>query len=268
MSARASFLGFSLEPAARTPTVWGLLLAGTALAWAFTIRTASSMGNGPGTMGMGLAAFMPMWVAMMAAMMLPAIAPLGSMYVRGLKANSSGFSGIMRVVGLVAGYLTVWAAFGVVAFALARVTGHVAEQHPLGALYAGAAIFGVSGLYQLSPLKDACLKHCRSPLAFLLHFGNYKGRTRDVRVGITHGAFCLGCCAGLMVILLAVGVMNVAWMVGLAAVIFLEKTWRFGKGFGVTFGIALIVLAFIVPSHPGLVPGLHVARTGAMHMTG
>jgi predicted metal-binding membrane protein len=226
------------------------------------------MGNGPGTMGMGLAAFMPMWVAMMAAMMLPAIAPLGSMYLRSARTNSRGVTSNLHVVSLTAGYLAVWAAFGVAAFASARVTGHVARHHPRGALYVGAGIFAVAGIYQLSPLKDACLKHCRSPLAFLLHFGNYKGRTRDVRVGITHGTFCLGCCAGLMVILLAVGVMNVAWMVGLAVVIFLEKTWRFGKGFGIAFGIALIVLAVIVPSHPGLIPGLHLVPTSSMQMAG
>ena len=226
------------------------------------------MGNGPGTMGMGLAAFMPMWVAMMAAMMLPAIAPLGSMYLRGLKMHSSGIARGVRVGELVAGYLGVWAVFGLVAFGLARVTGPFARHHPKGALYVGAATFALAGLYQLSPLKDACLKHCRSPLGFLLHFGNYKGATRDFRVGVAHGAFCLGCCAGLMVVLLAVGVMNVAWMVGLAAVIFLEKTWRYGKGFGIAFGVALIVIALFVPSHPGLVPGLHVSAMPSMQMSG
>ena len=133
----------------------------------------------------------------------------------------------------------------------------MASSHPTGAAWAGAGLLALAGIYQLTPMKEVCLRHCRSPLGFLMHFGNYHGHLRDVRVGVYHGMFCVGCCWGLMIVLVAVGLMNLAWMAGLAAVILVEKTWRFGKVFGVGFGVALIVLALFVPSHPWLVPGLH-----------
>ena len=94
------------------------------------------------------------------------------------------------------------------------------------------AVFAACGMYQLSRLKDRCLAHCRSPLALLLHYGSYQGRFRDLRAGAHHGGYCLGCCWGLMVILIAVGVMNVAAMVGLAALVLVEKTWRRGPAAG------------------------------------
>jgi predicted metal-binding membrane protein len=172
------------------------------------------------------------------------------------------------MIQLLIGYLGVWALFGLAAFAAAWAGGRLAQHDARAALYAASAILLVGGSYQLTPLKDACLKRCRSPIATLLHFAEYKGRLRDLRVGITHGGSCLGCCWGLMMVLVAVGVMDVAWMAGLAAVIFLEKVWRWGKPLGVAFGIALIVLAFFVPSHPWLVPGLHASNTPSMMMKG
>ena len=257
-------LGFSFERQARAPTVWGFCLASAGVAWALTIRATTGMGNGPGTMGLSLVGFMPLWVAMMAAMMLPSVAPAGSMYLRGVKMRSASWLRALRVGLLIVGYLGVWAAFGVFAFVTAWGAGRLAGQAPRAALSTGAAILAVAGLYQVTPLKERCLKQCRSPLGLLLHYGSYSGRLRDLRVGIAHGGFCLGCCWGLMVVLIAVGVMNVAWMAGLAAVIFLEKTWRYGKALGIAFGIGLVVLALFVPSHPGLVPGLH--GTGMMRM--
>ena len=114
------------------------------------------------------------------------------------------------------------------------------------------------GVYQASPLKYRCLSHCRSPLGFLMHFGNFRGPLRDLRVGLYHGGYCLGCCWGLMVVMIAVGVMNLVWMAGLAAVIFLEKTWRHGERLGIAVGVALIVLAFVVPWYPAPLPGLRL----------
>jgi predicted metal-binding membrane protein len=75
----------------------------------------------------------------------------------------------------------------------------------------------VAGLYQLTPFKDVCLRHCRSPLMQLLHYANFKRRWRDLRVGLHHGLYCVGCCWGLMAVLIAVGSMNVAAMAALAA---------------------------------------------------
>ncbi len=240
-----------------TLIVWSGLFAAAALAWAVTIRRAVTMGNGLGTMGLGLAGFLLLWIVMMAAMMLPSVAPVASLYLRTVRGAPSATVRAARITGLVLGYLAAWASFGALAFVAAWGAGRLASSHPGGAAWAGAALLALAGVYQLTPMKEVCLRHCRSPLGFLMHFGNYHGHLRDVRVGLYHGMFCVGCCWGLMIVLVAVGVMNLAWMAGLSAVILVEKTWRFGKVFGIGFGVALIVLALFVPSHPWLVPGLH-----------
>ncbi len=121
------------------------------------------------------------------------------------------------------------------------------------------AVFAACGVYQLSRLKDRCLAHCRSPLALLLHYGSYQGRFRDLRAGAHNGGYCLGCCWGLMVILIAVGVMNIAAMIGLAAVVLIEKTWRWGPAAGRLAGAAALALALAAIWFPWLAPGLHAA---------
>ncbi len=224
------------------------------------------MPNGLGTMGQGLAGFVALWTLMMAAMMLPSVAPVGSLYLRTLRSTSTSAIRALRVGSLVTGYLAAWAAFGIFAFAVAWAGGRLAAEAPGLARWVGAGVLAAAGVYQLTPLKDRCLSHCRSPLGFLLHFGSYSGRLRDLRVGLYHGGFCVGCCWGLMVVLIAVGMTNVAWMAGLAAVIFLEKTWRHGKALSVSFGLALVVLAFLVPWHPSLLPGLQPGGDTGMQM--
>lgn len=267
MSASTSRLGFSLDRRAKAPVIWAALLAGAALAWTVTVRGAMEMGNGPGTMGRGLAGFMLLWIVMMAAMMLPSVAPVGSLYLRSARSGSSGTLCALRVGSVILGYLGAWASVGMAAFAAAWAGGRLAAEAQTAAPWVGAAALAAAGLYQLTPLKNRCLSHCRSPLGFLLHFGGYSGRLRDVRVGLYHGGYCIGCCWALFIVLIAVGVMNIAWMAGLAAVIFLEKTWRYGKTLGLALGIAFLVLAVFVPSHPELVPGLHVdGGMGTMQM--
>jgi len=214
------------------------------------------MGNGPGTMGRGLGGFVAFWVLMMAAMMLPSVAPVGALYLRTIERASDGAVRLARSATLLAGYLGVWAVFGLAAYGAAFGGGELAQEAPGTARWVAGAVLLGAGLYQLTPLKDRCLAHCRSPLGFLLHFGGYRGRLRDLRVGAYHGGYCVGCCWGLMAVLVAVGVMNVAWMAGLAAVIFLEKTWRHGKRLGLVFGVALVLYACFVPFYPQLAPGL------------
>ena len=251
-----------LDRRAAAPASWIALLAAAALAWVLTVRSASGMPPGPGTMGRDLPGFVVLWVLMMAAMMLPSVAPTVGLYLHTLRARSTGRTRALRSAGLVTGYLLTWAAFGVLAFAAARAGGHLASGAPQTAAWVGAILLAGAGVYQLTPLKDRCLSHCRSPLGFLVHFGGFSGRLRDLRVGLYHGAYCVGCCWGLMLVLIVVGVMNLAWMIGLAAVVFLEKTWRHGKAFSVLVGTALIVFACFVPWHHALIPGLHM--TGAM----
>lgn len=251
---------------AAVPSVWAALFVVAALAWALTLQSAAGMPASPGTMGLGVAGFLLLWTLMMAAMMLPSVSPVVSLYMYTLRRNSTGSTRLARGAGLVAGYLAAWAAFGLVGYAAAWGGGRLAAHAPGVASWAGAGVLGAAGLYQMSSLKDRCLSHCRSPLSFLIHFGGYSGRLRDLRVGLFHGCYCVGCCWGLMMVLIAVGVMNVAWMAGLAAAVFTEKTWRHGKGFGIAFGVAMIVFAAFVPAHPWLLPGLNGAGMGGSSM--
>ncbi len=234
------------------------LIGCAALAWYLTFLGLSDMSTGPGTMGLRLWGFLAVWTLMMAAMMLPALAPLTSTYLRSIRAVRSSRVRAIRTTALVGGYLLTWIGFGVVAYAAAALVRDCwlrtrRISHP-----GWGAVLVAAGAYQLTPLKDFCLRHCRSPIAFLLHVSGYKGRLRDVRVGMYHGVYCVGCCWGLMVVLIAVGVMNLAWMAVLTVVIFLEKTWKFGPAFSRITGVSLIVFALFVPAHPELLPGLYM----------
>jgi predicted metal-binding membrane protein len=161
--------------AAREVPVLLILAAG---AWAATIAIARGMAGMTGTMGLGLVAFVPVWTLMMAAMMLPTVTPMASLYAKTMQRNRAA-----RIAGLVAGYLTVWAAAGLPAFGLAWLAGWLTGTHPGAAHVMAVAVFALAGIYQLTSLKDRCLAHCRSPLGLLLHYGSYRGRLRDLRVG-------------------------------------------------------------------------------------
>jgi len=236
-------------PAAREVAFLLILAAG---AWAATLVLARGMAGMAGTMGLGLAAFVPIWTLMMAAMMLPSVTPTASLYAKTVQRNRT-----VRIAGLVAGYLAVWAAAGLPAYGLAWLAGWLTAAHSMAAHIMAVAVFAVAGIYQLSSLKDRCLAHCRSPLGLLLHYGSYRGRFRDLRVGAHHGGYCLGCCWALMVILVAVGVMNIAAMVGLAALILIEKVWAWGPMVGRLAGAAALALAVATIWLPWLAPGLH-----------
>jgi predicted metal-binding membrane protein len=197
---------------------------------------------------------------MMAAMMLPSVTPTASLYAKTVQRNRA-----VRIAGLVAGYLAVWAAAGLPAYGLAWLAGWLTAAHSMAGHIMAVAVFAVAGIYQLSSLKDRCLAHCRSPLGLLLHYGTYRGRLRDLRVGAHHAVYCLGCCWALMAILIAVGVMNVVAMAGLAALVLIEKAWRRGPAAGRLAGAAALALAAATIWLPWLAPGLHVAPSMMMH---
>jgi predicted metal-binding membrane protein len=243
--------------AAREAAVLLILAAG---AWAATVAFARGMAGMPGTMGLGVAAFVPVWTLMMAAMMLPSVTPTATLYAKTVQRHRAA-----RIAGLVAGYLAVWAAAGLPAYGLAWLTGWLTGTHATAAHIMAVAVFAVCGIYQLSSLKDRCLAHCRSPLGLLLHYGSYRGRLRDLRVGAHHGGYCLGCCWALMVILIAVGVMNVAAMAGLAAVVLTEKVSPRGPAIGRLAGAAALALAVATIWLPWLAPGLHAAPAMMMN---
>jgi predicted metal-binding membrane protein len=243
---------------------WLTVAALAAVAWAVTVMLARKMGNGPGTMGLALAPFLGLWVVMMAAMMLPSVVPVAVLWTRLISRASVGAGRAVRMSAFLAGYLLTWAAVGAVAFAALAGTGRLLTASPVTANWLGVAIFITAGVYQLTPGKDWCLRRCRSPIGALMYYLGFKGRSRDVRIGLHHGATCAGCCWGLMIVLIAVGVMNVAVMAALAVVILVERLWRYGKPFGQAVGMVLIAIGVLAIWFPWLLPGLHVSAIPAI----
>jgi predicted metal-binding membrane protein len=228
------------------------LLGVAAAAWAVTVLQARDMGVMSGTMGLGLAAFVGMWAPMMAAMMLPAVTPVALLYARIVRGARSG----LRLGAFACGYVLVWAATALPAYGSLMVADRLTNDHPTAGRATAAAIFALCGLYQFSPLKRRCLAHCRSPLSLLMRYGSYRGPLRDLRVGVHHGAYCLGCCWALFLILIIVGVMNVVAMLALVAVVLLEKLWSRGELLSRAVGVTALALAVAVIFVPGLSPGL------------
>ena len=243
---------------------WLAIAALAAVAWVVTVMLARDMGNGPGTMGLALLPFLGLWVVMMAAMMLPSVAPVAVLWTRVISGVSAGSGRVARLGLFLGGYLLVWAVIGAAAFAALAGTGRLVTAAPTAARWLGVVIFIAAGVYQLTPWKDWCLRRCRSPVGAMMYYAGFKGRSRDLRVGLHHGATCAGCCWGLMIVLVAVGVMNVAVMAVLAGVIFAEKLWRHGKLFGQAVGVALVAAGVLAIWFPWLLPGLHASGMPAM----
>ncbi len=239
-----------------------LLLALAALAWWSTAHRMAGMDAGPGTSLGSLGWFLGVWVVMMAAMMLPALSPTVALYTTMTRRH-----GVSRPLLFAAGYLVVWGAAGLAAYGLFELGkalfGGDLSWNDAGRWCAGG-VLALAAVYELTPLKDVCLSKCRSPIGFLL--GSWRdGRVGAMVMGSEHAGWCLGCCWALMAALFALGVMSLAWMAFVAALITLEKTlpWR-GV---VTWGTAaiLVVLAVTVVAVPGSVPGFVVPGShGAM----
>ena len=226
-----------------------LLIAG--VAWLAVIAQARGMNAMGATMGLGLLAFVGVWTLMMGAMMLPSVAPVAVLYERSVTDNR-----LLRLGAFAAGYIVVWGLAGVPAFGLEALLSSVAMDHPQTARFMAAGIFLILGVYQLTPLKNVCLRHCRSPLMLLIHYANYRGPLRDLRAGTHHALYCLGCCWALMLVLVVAGIMNLFVMVVLAAVILIEKYWSRGEAFSRVVAAAAVVLAVAAIWIPALSPGL------------
>ena len=245
-----------------------LLIGLAGLAWWSTAVRMRGMDAGPGTDLGGFGWFAGVWVVMMAAMMFPAVAPTVALYARMSRREQRGLPLLF-----VAGYLLTWAVAGIGAYGLYRlgrsVAGSSLSWHESGRWVAGGVLVGAA-IYELTPLKDACLSKCRSPIGFLL--GSWRSGPRGaLEMGALHGAWCLGCCWGLMAALFALGVMSILWMAIVAAMIAVEKLvpWRRPA----TWSVAAVLLALAVgtmaspSSVPGLtVPGSHAAMKAMRSM--
>ena len=246
------------RPALRVTPSTVALVALAALAWVGVVAYARDMGNGPGTMGMPVREFMPMWAAMMAAMMLPAVAPVATLYARTVKSDRAG-----RLALFVAGYVIAWSVVGMPAYFALRLVDHFARDNGSAMRNIAVVVLVGAGIYQLTPLKSRCLRHCRSPLAQLLRYGNLKGSLRDLKVSMHHAAYCLGCCWALMALFIAFGVMNVWAMIGLAALVLVEKVLPRGDTVGRVAGAVFLVGGLLVLASPSVAHAL-VPTPGSM----
>jgi predicted metal-binding membrane protein len=209
-----------LDVSVRQPTLVvgaGLLLVSVA-AWAALLAMGDEM-----PMGAGL--WIGAWTVMMAAMMLPSTSPLVLLYARQSTATSSAL--------LTAGYVAVWAGVGLAAYGIDMRLPDPSNR------VVGAVLIG-AGLYQLTPLKTACLKRCRNPADFLVTHWR-RGRVGALRLGVEHGAYCVGCCWALMGVLIVAGSMSLAWVVAIALVVAGEKLLPAGQLLGRLGGVGLLV---------------------------
>jgi predicted metal-binding membrane protein len=226
-----------LVPRSRTTAV---LVAGAIAAWAVTIERMRGMDAGPGTDLGGLGWYLGVWVTMMAAMMLPSTAPAA----RDVERRASQVPALV----FVAGYLAVWTAYGLLAYAVYRLVGALdiaGLAWDRDGPYAAGTVIVAAGLYELTPLKRACLGRCRTA-----HRGG------AFRRGLEHGRDCVGCSGALMAVLFVLGVMSLVWMAILAVVISAEKVLPSGARLATVVAVALVALGIWVAVSPGTVPGL------------
>jgi predicted metal-binding membrane protein len=183
-----------------------------------------------------------MWAVMMAAMMLPSATPTLLLYLRAALARDGGPGAVLAVYALAGGYLSVWTAFSVAATLLQRLLATQGLLSPMmepASAAPSALLLLVAGIYQLTPLKRVCLRSCRSPLSFLMRRWR-TGWTGAYRMGVEHGAYCLGCCWALMLLLFAGGVMNLLVIGGLTAWVLAEKLLPAGEHIARVSGLILI----------------------------
>ena len=237
------------------------LLGLASMAWLITDLRMAGMDAGPWTDPGSFGFYISTWVVMMAAMMLPSAVPMVLVFRRLERACSAP---AVATSAFVIGYLVVWGASGLVAYAALKAgqgAGIFAWDRSGRTMAVGA--LAAAALYEMTPLKTRCLRKCRSPLGFLL--GSWRGGLRGAfTMGTRHGSWCLGCCWALMVALFALGVMSLAWMLVVSGLIAAEKLlpWRRVATAGVS--VVLVVLATGVAVAPLSVPWLTVPMTGHM----
>jgi predicted metal-binding membrane protein len=250
-----------MQPAARvTPlprpvsaTIVVALLVCAAAAWVITIRQASTMGVG----GMGMAMmsaglFLTTWLVMMVAMMFPSIAPITLAFASVSRTRREPY---LPTTAFVLGYLAVWTSSGLIPLAVLQAVNQVWMTPPSWLPRASGAVIIIAGIYQFTPLKDTCLRACRSPLGFVLTHNFGGGPIAAVRAGVSHGLYCLGCCWALMAVLAVLGLMNIAWMAVIAAVFFIEKNVRRGERLPRLVGAACVIAGLAIVVWPAALGG-------------
>ena len=244
-----SFAGMSREYFLILCALVGLSI----LAWIVAVQHMGGMGyalvTGSMTMSMPFSVthmllYIALWGVMMVAMMFPAIVPVAGIFATMARQRREQQLPSTPVWVFVAGYAVLWTLTGSVGYAADLTMQTLPARFPMlktyNMLISGALLIG-AGLYQLTPLKDRCLAHCRSPFAFLMaHWRDGYGGA--FQMGLAHGLYCLACCWSLMMVMFIMGTMNLVWMGILSIAILLEKSLPAGTTFGRGVGTALIVL--------------------------
>jgi predicted metal-binding membrane protein len=240
-------------PAGERAALAGALALVALVAWAYLVQhagmsTAPAMADGMSAMdhdGADYALLALMWLVMMAAMMLPSVVPVVLVHAAVSRSRVPARAAA-RNAGFIAGYAIAWSAFALGAAALQLALGHLAllsADMRAASPYLGAALLAIAGAWQLTPVKDACLRKCRMPLAFVAEHWR-EGALGALRMGLAHGAYCIGCCGALMALLFFGGVMNLLWVALIAVLVLLEKTTFPGtRGGRLISGVGLLLTA-------------------------
>ncbi len=242
-----------------------VLLGAAFVTWIVAFQRMRGMDAGPGTDLGGLGWYVGIWVTMMAAMMLPSAAPMVLLFHRVSIERARRSQPFVRTWVFALSYLAVWTAYGLAAYGLYRLVIHFDLGFlgwDRGGRYVAGGAVVAAGLYELTPLKSVCLRHCRSPLHFVMH-GWREGVPGALRMGGEHGAYCVGCCWGLMIVLFALGVMSLTWMAIVAALIFLQKVLPRGEQLTKVFAVLFVAAGVWIASSPASVPGLTLPNSGA-----
>ena len=238
--------------------ILGLLLILAAAAWAILVWQAGSMEEDSMglTMGMSVPLFVALWAAMMVAIMFPTAAPMILTFARVQRTRQERSEPFVPTWLFTGSYIGLWSATGLLAYAAARFGDSLADNSTwlmtnAGRIGGGALV--LAGLYQISPLKRMCLSKCRSPMSFILMSWR-DGRLGAIRMGLEHAIYCLGCCWLLFVILFPLGMMNIAVLAIITAIIFAEKSLAIGRTIGNTAAVALVIYGLIVITTPEALP--------------
>ena len=252
-----------LPQLARNPLAWFFTLLLALLAWIPTLQQTLSMFSMHmyGTMGMAFGPFLFFWTAMMAAMMLPALAPTASVRFELFRQQTpSIIASMVRIGAFLLGYLLAWCLFGLPIFCLSLLSEQLVQHEPIIGLGLGIVLFIAVGLYQWTPLKKRCLVHCNPALCRPIVISSTSSADSvffAMKDGLLHSLSCLGCCGGLTLVLIAVGLMNLTWMILVSVLIFLEKAWYQGHRLRFFIGIALIFYGILAAADPSLLPGFY-----------
>ena len=248
MTLDAARIGLPALVMAMSAGAWLLTWRLSDSSWGHWLHGHAALAGGPapplGAVAVG-GVFVVGWIVMTTAMMLPTTLPLVSMFQR----LTAGRADRLRLtVSLIAGYLSAWAICGVLVFVASWTLQSFAPAVFVGnARYVDAGLFLLAGTFQFSKLKYQCLDKCRSPLSFLT--SRWRGTQHEwqsFRLGVEHGAFCVGCCWALMLLMFAFGAANVIWMLALAGVMALEKNMPWGRRLSTPLGIVLLTTGLAI----------------------